>query len=289
MKKYEYNDSIQTLDIDPIFIENGLVEAKKRKLDKIRIMPLNHYEQYGFANSKELYKFKLDTTYFKNYDFIKSLELSDYIGLSDEGIKGLYELKSLEYFEFEHASVKPDLSNFPLLKTLYFKYNEGTKNINTLKNLKDLLIFSLKTKDCSYLNGLNWLEMLRFAKGTFLSLNGIENFKLKRLDINYHSEVENIDAIMDLHELEILNIEKCKKLCDYSFLAGNKSIKELFIDDLDTLSFVPSMKKLEKINFWNCKDGNMKYLLESKSLKEINFYPNKKHYTHTLEEIKEKK
>jgi internalin A len=269
MEQYEYNDYLKTLDIDPIFIENGLLVAKNRGLNKVRIKPLNHYEKYGFSNANELYKFKLDTSYFKDYDFIKSLQLYDYIGLTDEGIKGLYELKTLEHLGFEHVSVKPDLSNFPLLETLYFKYNEGVKNINTLKNLKDLLIFSLKTKDCSYLSGLDGLEMLRFTRGTFLSINGIENFKLKRLDINYNSTVENIDAVMSLPELEILKIEKCKKLCDYSFLAGNKSIKELCIDNLDSLSFVPSMEKLEKIYIWNCKDGNMEYLLKSKSLKNI--------------------
>jgi internalin A len=286
MEQYKYNDYLKTLEIDPIFIENGLLEAKSRKLDKVRITPLNHYEHYGFKSSNELYSFKLDTAYFKKYNFIKSLDLSDYIGLTNEGIKGLYELKGLEEFAFEHVSVKPDLSNFPLLETLYFKYNEGTKNISTLKNLKELLIYSLKTKDCSFLNGLNGLEILRFTRGTFLALKGIEQFKLKRLHIKYHSEVENIEAIMDLPELEILNIEKCKKLSNYSFLAGNKSIKELFIDNLDSLLFVPSMEKLEKINIWNCKDGNMEYLLESKSLKKINISSNKRHYTHTLEEIK---
>jgi internalin A len=286
MEQYEYNDYLKTLDIDPIFIENGLLEAKNRGLNKIRIKPLNHYEKYGFSNSKELYNFKLDTVYFEKYNLIKSLELSDYIGLNDKDLKGLYELKTLEHLAFEHISVKPDLSNFPLLEKLYFKYNEGTKNINTLKNLQDLLIFSLKTNDCSYLEGLNELKMLRLTRGTFLSINGIENFKLKRLDINYNSKVENIDAIITLPELETLNIEKCKNIYDYSFLAGNKSIKELSIDNLDTLSFVPSMEKLEKINIWNCKDGNMEYLLKSKSLKNINCYLNKKHYTHTWEEIK---
>lgn len=286
MKKYEYNESLNTLDIDPVYIENGLIEAKNRNLVKIRIMPLNHYGEYGFTSSKDLYKFKLDTTYFKNYNFIKSLDLSDYIGLTDEGINGLYELRSLEHFSFEHASVKINLTNFPLLEKLYYKYNEGTKNISSLKNLKDLLIFSLKTKDCSYLKELHGLRMLRFTRGTFSSIDGIENLKIKRLDIKYSSEIENINAIIDLPELEILNIEKCKKIRDYSFLDGNKSIKELFVDNLDSLSFVPTMEKLEKINVWDCKDGNMEYLLKSKSLRNINFYPNKKHYTHTLEEIK---
>jgi internalin A len=286
MKQYEYNDYLNTLDIDPIFIENGLLEAENRGLNKIRITPLNHYEKYGFSSSKELYNFKLDTIYFEKNNFIKSLTLSDHIGINDKDLKGLYELKTLEHLSFEHVSVKPDLGNFPLLEELYFKYNEGTKNIHTLKNLQKLLIYSLKTKSCSYLNGLNELNILRLTRGTFLSMNGIENFKIKRLDIKYNSKVENIDAIMTLPELEILNIEKCKNMHDYSFLTGNKSIRELFIDNLDTLSFVPSMDKLEKINIWNCNDGNMGYLLESKSLKSINFYPNKKHYTHTLEEIK---
>ncbi|MCL1994368.1 MAG: hypothetical protein FWG66_15600 [Spirochaetes bacterium] len=285
MEQFRYNDTLNKLEIDPVFIEKGLLEAKKRKLDKIKIVPLNHFQEYGFASSKELQKFKLDTSFFKEYNFIKSLQLDEYIGLTDESVKGLYELTSLEEFGFENTTVKPDLANFPLLETLWFKYNDGVKNISALKKLKDLLLISLKTKDCSHLKGLEHLEMLRLSGGTFTSIDGVENFKIKRLDIDHNSKVENIEAIKYLPALEILNIEKCKNIQDYGFLAGNKSIKNLFIDSLDSLSFVPAMEKLEKINFWDCKDGNMAYLLESKSLTSISFPQDKKHYTHKLGEI----
>ncbi|MDR1451399.1 MAG: hypothetical protein LBI57_03580 [Helicobacteraceae bacterium] len=248
---------------------------------------MNHYEDYGFTNAKQLDKIKLDTEAFKEFNFIKALTIEDHIGISNEGIEKLYNLKLLEYFAFENQSIKPDLSNFPNIETLVFKYNDGIRNLNCLKKLKDLFVFLLKTNDCSFLSGLSNLNILRFSGGSFSNLNGIEHSKsIKRLDISYNSTVEDISVINNFSVLEKLNIEKCKKLKDYSFLSENKSIKELFIDSLNSLAFIPSMKKLEKINFWDCKDGNMNYLLKSESLKNINYYPNKKHYTHKLEEIK---
>jgi internalin A len=287
MEKYQYNDVLNTLDIDPIFINEGLVYAKNEKLDKIRVLPLNHYKLYGFSSPKELYQFKLDTSSFKDFDFIKALTLKDYIGLSNDGMHGLYALKSLEYFAFENPSIKPDLNYFPHIETLYFKFNDGVLNLSSLKCLKDIMIFNLRTKDCSYLSGLLNIRTLRLSGGSFLSISGIEKSKLlTRLDITYNSKVENIFSLNKLPKLEVLNIEKCKSLNNYDFLRGNQSIKELFIDTLDSLSFLPSMKKLEKINFYNCKDGNLNFLLESKSLRNVNFYPNKKHYTHTLEDIR---
>jgi internalin A len=289
MEKYRYNDIIKTLEVDPFCLKDGLLYAKNNNLDKIRVIPLNHYAEYGFTNANQLYKIKLDTTVFKDFSFIKALTLEDYIGVSNDGIDELYNLKLLEYFSFQNKSVKPDLNNFPNIETFVFKYNDGVKNLNCLKKLKNLMIFSLNTNDCSILSGLANLNTLSFIRGSFSNLNGIEHSKsIRSLDINYNSNIDDISFINNLTSLEILKIEKCKKLKDYNFLSENESIKELFIDSLDSLAFIPSMKKLEKINFWDCKDGNMTPLVESRSLRQINFYPNKKHYSHTIEQIIEK-
>jgi internalin A len=289
MEKYKYNDVLNTVDIDPFCIKDGLVYARKHEINKIRVMVLNHYEEYGFTSANELDKIKLDTALFKEFNFITDLTLENHIGISKDGINNIYNLKSLKYFAFENHDIKPDLNNLPNIETLVFKYNNSIRNLNHLENLKDLLVIGLKTNDCSFLSGLDNLKMLRLSGGSFSNLNGIEDSRLlNRIDINYNSNIEDISIINKLSSLEILNIEKCNKLKDYNILSGNNSIKELFIDRLDSLTFIPSMEKLEKINFWDCRDGNINYLLESNTLKNINYYPNKKHYTHKLEEIKEK-
>jgi hypothetical protein len=87
-----------------------------------------------------------------------------------------------------------------------------------------------------------------------------------------------------LKRLTFLHVEKCANVTDYSFLSGNDSIEELFISDLDSLSFVPNMKRLHKLHFWNLKDGDLSPVLQAKSLKVV-WFLDKRHYSHRRAEI----
>lgn len=103
--------------------------------------------------------------------------------------------------------------------------------------------------------------------------------------LQYLNNLEDAHALSKLTGLERLQIEKCKQLTDLSFLKENSTIKELQVSDVDSLEFVNSMKNLHKINFWNCKDGDLSPLLECPSLREVSFYPEKRHYSHKKDEI----
>lgn len=59
----------------------------------------------------------------------------------------------------------------------------------------------------------------------------------------------------------------------------------MFISELESLDFLPEMKNIEDIFFWNVKDDNLNYILESRSLKEFNFTPEKKYYTHKHDDL----
>jgi len=108
---------------------------------------------------------------------------------------------------------------------------------------------------------------------------------LKWCWLQYLNNLEDAHALSKLKGLERLQIEKCKKLTDLTFLAGNSTIKELQLSDVDSLEFVKSMKNLYKINFWNCKSGDLSPLLECPSLREVAFHPEKRHYSHKKDEI----
>ncbi len=285
MKQFEKSKISNKLVIDPVFIGEGIKYAKANNLYIIKISPLNAYSEYGFSSPKELYSFILNTTPLIEND-IAELHISDHIKIDNNGLRDLYSIMNLKLLSFEDKSFKIDFSKIAQLEALYFKYNKGVTNLGALQNLKDLLIFSLNVPNCEILSELSNLEMLRLTRGNFTTLQGVENLKkVKRLDVAYNSKLLDAKAIASLSSLEKLHIEKCKSLTDFSFLKGNTSIKELFVDNLDSIGFVSTMPNLEKINFWSCKDGNMNPLLESKSLKQINFYPNKKHYTYTIEEV----
>lgn len=131
------------------------------------------------------------------------------------------------------------------------------------------------------------LEILHIYSSQIQSLNGVERLSIRELCLARNNKLEDIHQINEVSSLESLQIEGCKRLENFSVLKGNTHIEDLFIDKLDSIDFVESMPHLKKINFWNCKDGNMAPLLKSQSLEVVNFYPNKKHYTHTLKEIEE--
>lgn len=99
------------------------------------------------------------------------------------------------------------------------------------------------------------------------------------------SKIFDISEINELEKLSSLYIEKCKRLLNFDFLKRNNSMEELFISELDSLSFIPTMKKLKTISFWNVKDGNLEPLLNSLTLKNIYFYPNRKYYDYKLQDI----
>ncbi|WP_299315732.1 leucine-rich repeat domain-containing protein [uncultured Aquimarina sp.] len=285
MKKFEKSSVKNILSIDPFSLNEGVKYAISNNISSLAIKPLNAYAEYGFSDPKELYKIKLDTTNIIENKKIEELSFSDHINLSKNDIENLYTLENLKSLSFKNKTFKLDFCFLTQLEKLNFKYNKGVTNLNTLHNLKELLIISLSESNLINLSNLESLITLRLTRGNFISVEGIENLKIERLDINYNNKIKDINPIGKLSNLKVLNIEKCKQLTDFSFLKGNETIKELFVDNLDSIEFISSMPNLEKINFWFSKDGNMKPLLESKSLKQINFYPNKKHYSHTIEEI----
>jgi len=276
MVKYNYNEVIGYLEIDPQFIMEGIEYAKNEDFNSIRIRTLNQ-------NSGQ--KYDIDFSPFKDELFIEKLIINDDFKIGKAHFfEALYTLRKLNHLQFRQP-LNIDLSHLLQLKGLYIKGDKKVENINSLINLKNLLISSTKKDDCTHLKGLKELREFRIS-GAIKNLEGIESLiKLTDFKVSYSSKLTDAKSLTSLSNLEKLHLEKCKLLTDFSFLKGNTSIKELFIDNLDSLEFVATMPNLEKINFWFCKDGNMKPLLESKSLKQINFYPNKKHYTHTIEQI----
>lgn len=157
-------------------------------------------------------------------------------------------------------------------------------NIDKAFSLKSIVLLKIPDSNLQRFSELINLRILHIYSSKIQSIEGIEKLPIEELSLVRNNYLKDIQTLKELIFLKELNIEKCKLLTDFSFL-GNTSIRELFIDDLDSIKFISSMFSLEKINFWNCKDGDMTPLLELKSLKQINFYPNKKHYSQTIEEI----
>lgn len=277
MTKYSYNAAIEFFEIDPTALSDGLAYAEMKGYTALRIRCLNQNDGQRYT---------LDFADFAAREFIRKLIIGDSFLLAEIlNVDALYTLRNLEFLSIDQP-VKLDLLQFRNLTTLYVTGDNKVENIGALTNLRHLLITSTTYTDLTHLANLRNLETLRICGGRIKSLQGIEAFRhLESLKILYCRKLTDMASLSGLPHIKMLHIEKCAQVTDLSFLQGNQTIRHLFVDKVSNLCFISSMPNLEEISFWNCIDGNLEPLIHTQS--HIYFYPNKKHYSHTLEQINE--
>ena len=203
-------------------------------------------------------------------------------------LESIYNLKELREITFQKKQkFELDISKFPKLEHFGGEYWKGLINLEKAYTLTSMVIRKYPYPDLENVSNLQKMERLHIYSSQIQSLDGVERLPIRELCLAKNNKLEDIHKINEVSSLESLQIEGCKRLENFTFLKGNPNIEDLFIDKLDSIDFVEFMPNLKKINFWNCKDGNMNPLLRSQSLEVVNFYPNKKHYTHTLKEVEE--
>lgn len=107
-----------------------------------------------------------------------------------------------------------DLSQFSLLNELCIRYNKCIIGWETMEHLKKLQLSNVKTDNLMFLKGMTGLERLRIIRGSFTSIEGLEDcVNLKMLFLQCCSSLTSLKpTIGTLHNLEQLNLECCKKL-----------------------------------------------------------------------------
>ena len=229
------------------------------------------------------------TVDFKEFDKLsKSLRVISFIQdmgnvLNFDSIYNLKEMRNICFQDKQKFTI--DISRFTKLQHLGSDYWKGLVNLDKAYSLTSVVICKYPFSNLSLFSELRNLQILHIYSSQIRSLDGIEKLPIKELCLAINNKLEDIHKINEISTLERLDIERCKMLTDFTFLRGNPYIQDLLIDKPYSIDFIGYMPSLKKINFWNCKDGNMNPLLQSQSLEIINFYPNKKHYTHTIEEI----
>lgn len=262
-----------------IHVENfkeGVEYAAQKKLQQIHL--IGGRAKNVIVDFKELNK--LSET-LQDISFIQ--DIGNVINF--ESIYNLKEMRKIYIHDKQKFTF--DVSRFTKLQHLGGDYWNGLINLDKAYSLTSLVICKYPFPNLVQFSALRNLEILHIYSSKIQNLDGVEKLSIRELSLARNNKLEDIHKINEVSSLENLEIECCKKLLDFSFLKGNSNIKDLFIDKLDSIDFVESMPNLKKINFWNCKDGNMTPLLKSQSLEDVNFYPNKRHYTHTLKEIEE--
>lgn len=200
--------------------------------------------------------------------------------------ESVYLLENIEKINIQHKQkFNIDVSLFPKLKHLGSECWNGLKNINNASGLASLVIYKYAEINLENISNLKKLQLLHIYSSKIKTLNGIEELPIKELFLVNDNHLENLNDIQKMKSLKILHIEKCKKIIDFSFLVNNKTIENLFISDVDSFNFIPSMKNINALRFWNLQDGDLNYLLSSATLKYVDFHPQKNNYTHKKEEV----
>lgn len=277
MLKYFYNNEIGLLEVDPEFVALGLKYAQRKAIDSIRIRTLNQNSGH---------RYKIDFQLIACQDFIRNFILDDDFKIVNlkEG-RVLSDMQSLVYLSLEHP-IEIEWGKLVNLERLELDSDKYIRGLSALKTLRKLLIVAVGQEGFQEITALDNLDSLDIGRGRLEHLNGIQSMKsLSSLTIWYASKLYDMSPIASLPNLKTLHVECCKNMTDFSPLKGNNVIEKLTLDRVDSLDFVPQMQSLYAIKFFNCIDGDLRPLLESRTLKDIFFCPKKKHYTHTLEQL----
>jgi len=254
-------------------------------IDKcMQVYEKNHF--HGIA-IEVIHGYKLqDIDFLSKYPNIKKLSIS--AGIND--IDGIYFLKNLESVILR-GDRKIDFSFFPLLKEMRAKWSPHFINIDMCRYLKSLALYnySPKTKDCSFLSNIPWIEKLEIITSNIAELNGLEQFdRLNELQFHYCSKLQKLDCLEKSKEtLTSLFVENCKSIENHEYVTMFSYLNILSFNDcgkIPSIRFITKMRSLKSFRFVNTDviDGDISPCI---GLSYAGF-SNKKHFSHTMEQIK---
>ena len=202
----------------------------------------------------------------------------------------LYRRPKIEFFrcDTEYGGLKPDkkttvdISELPQLEELWIEWDKGTKNFEAATTLRRLIIERrLDFRDLHSIAGNVHLQDLEAVLCGLRNLSGIEAFpELRFLYLWYCKNISDISDLASVKDsLEMLIIEKCPKIKDFSVLHFMKSLRWLSLfgsNTLPDLEFLKEMPNLLHFGFdMNVTSGDLSPCLQIPSATSIR---NRKHF-----------
>ena len=200
--------------------------------------------------------------------------------------EAIYDLGKLKKLSL-HAFKTLELARFPKVETLFLTDGPGATGLEALAGLRYARVSKLRAEDLSFVAKMRHLSELWLVQAASKRLSGLDaSPSLATLTLSHCAKLEKIDALPK--SLVKLKIEKCGRLRDLAFVAKHPSLDFLYVDVLPDVAFVPGLRHLTYLGFQNVIDGDLRPLVESKSLRDVAFYPAKrKNYTHSESELKQ--
>lgn len=258
--------------------EEGIKIAKKLFCDGF------YLQCDSFANDKNLI---LDFSLLNEIKNLQYLAIGPNINFSkNQKITPLYKLSKLTSLSLHIKNLCIDLVHFPNLSSLNITFSKSISNFNTLSELQFLWLWHIKFENLEFLGNIENLKEIKIQLSNIQNLNGLENLKnLETIKLIRCTKLVDLAIINNAKKIRTLSLMHCKGITDFSFLKNNTSIETLSADEIKSLSFLQKVPTLSSIGFSNLEDGDITSIITLPTVKKINFYPNKKHYSHTNEQI----
>lgn len=229
----------------------------------------------------------------KSFEFLDRFkDLKALTIISDEGIDitNLIAVKRpLEELSINRPfDQKLDLTLFQKLNYLFIHWNKNIIINSEQTSIETLKVNGYKQKEFNELRFLPNLKRLEILSSSIKSLKGVECLTdLEFFGAYYLRGLETLEELSGLKKIKKIEIQNCPKITDLSPFASLLELEELTINnskEIDSLCPLKGLKKLKKIKLLdNTKvlDGDMSPLIGL----EFAAFENRRHYSHTNEEI----
>jgi hypothetical protein len=280
-EKYESVPLVGDVRIDYRYLREGVNFAKRKGIMRLRVVP-------PFYGSSESDSQTLDLAPLWGQQWVTSVDVAFHLAslgtkLKIENIEALYSLGTT-LTELAVGCFNVDLNRFPNLGKLFVS---GARPV-VLGGapLTSLSYMGSRESDCRFVRGVSSLRSICLQTTKTKTLAGLESLtELECLKLMAAPNLLDASALESCPILRTIHVEACKRL-DQSFLSHLKAVKKLFIDKVDSLEFVKELPYLEDLSFWNCLDGDLSPVLESKSLRNSWFSVDRRHYSHKRKDFK---
>jgi len=247
-----------------------------------------------YINEKKIKGITLNSSHgysLKNIDFVADIaDVIEKIDIVDDDInlKGIELLYNLKKIFIGRDNMSPiDFSYLQQLESCNLSWHKRLVNLNSCKYLENLYIRKFD-KNFELLIGLEKLKSLSLIQSKVFNLDFLMHFPLlEAIELSYIRSLLNVDGLKHCSStLKKLEIDHCKRIDNYDVLGKLIELTWLNVTDskeLEDIYFLKKLKKLEHFAFVNTNvvNGDMSPGI---GIKYVGFN-NKKHYSHTNEEI----
>lgn len=230
---------------------------------------------------------------FEGFEFLNQCPTVTTLALNNNGIdtSQFPVLENIKYLFLNNFKGLFLTDRFPQLYECTMDWSNKMKIVTHSNNLKRLIIWSYNPKSKSLKDIVEFenLEYLEITSSNVTDLQMIGCFGcLKELKLSYLTKLTSLSTIETLAKtLEILIIGNAKKLEDYAEIASLHNLKRLSLcscGNIENIRFIKKLPKLKDFIFaeTTITDGDLTPCI---GLDYVGFTPNKKHYSHKMEDF----